>query len=154
MLCVHTQKLFPPKEEMNSCQGLPRVHPESLGSSRCRWQEAAQQTSEGPEVVSLVILLELAVDVGHPVQNQPPVSGPYQPHGTHSAPQARRGDPTRTAGVRPQRPSHTAVHQVSALYLALPQVWAGHILLMTPRQGYSHLLSYQDLLKVLFEEFC
>ena len=101
-VCVHTQKLFPPKEEMNSCQGLPRVHPESLGSSRCRRQEAAQQTSEGPEVVSLVILLELAVDVGHPVQNQPPVSGPYQPHGTHSAPQARRGDPTRTAGIRPQ----------------------------------------------------
>ena len=46
-VCVHTQKLFPPKEEMNSCQGLPRVHPESLGSSRCRRQEAAQQTSGG-----------------------------------------------------------------------------------------------------------
>ena len=46
-LGVHTQKLFPPKEEMNSCQGLPRVHPESLGSSRCRRQEAAQQTSGG-----------------------------------------------------------------------------------------------------------
>lgn len=92
-MCVHTRKLFPPKEEINLCQGVSRVHPESLGSSRCRWQEAAQQTSEGPEVVSLVILLELAVDVGHPVQNQPPVSGPYQPHSTHGTPQARRGDP-------------------------------------------------------------
>lgn len=44
----------------------------------------------------LIVLLKLAVDVRHPVQDEPPVRGPHQSHGTHSAPHAGCGHPGGT----------------------------------------------------------
>lgn len=50
--------------------------------------------------VFLIILLKLAVDVRHPVQDQTPVRGPHQPHSTHGTPHAGSGDPGGTEAVR------------------------------------------------------
>lgn len=72
----------------------PRQHPESpthTSQANTQTHHRGQWWRRG----CLIVLLKLAVDVRHPVQDQPPIRGPHQSHGTHSAPHAGRGDPGR-----------------------------------------------------------
>lgn len=85
------------------------------------WHQGDPACGEG----CLIILLKLAIDVRHPVQNQPPVCGPHEPHGTHGTPHAGCGDPV--LGQLPvARAQKLAQHRgrVSALWVTpfpLPQ---------------------------------
>lgn len=66
------------------------------------WKFTRQNLPGAPvESVQLIVVLKLAVDVGHPVQNQPPVGGPHQPHGAHSTPHAHGGNPAGGEGSGP-----------------------------------------------------
>lgn len=77
--------------------------------------DIATSHQRGPRRVGLVVL-KLAIDVGHPVQNQPPVGGPHQPYGTHGAPHAHCGNPNTRDGLHlPGQVAPVVVHHQQCL---------------------------------------
>ena len=72
-VCVHTPKLFPPTQEISlSHRVFPQGPSQEPGPFQMQLEEgSATRYQRGPRGwVSLIVLLELAVDVEHLVQNQ------------------------------------------------------------------------------------
>lgn len=74
MLCAFTPQGSLPIESLSRAVSFLEVHPKSLGCSRLKWKEGEppyNRRGVRRMLFSLTVFLKLALEVGHPVQNQP-----------------------------------------------------------------------------------
>lgn len=98
-VCIQTWKPFSQTWSPKSCCRYPWGLSWGWGlfqvQQELTWKETIPADIRGIQEgsVYLIILLKLAISIGHPVQNQLAVHGPYQPYRAHSAPHACCGNP-------------------------------------------------------------